>query len=108
MDFKRVPALVAGTGFAIAAAIGASAVASAEELVLLENVPTHVPVPHNGMSMAEVERRFGAPDAKLPVAGGDAPLHPPIHRWRYAGYTVYFERDRVLHSVRDRAVASGP
>ncbi|HEY0180321.1 MAG TPA: hypothetical protein VGC30_11925 [Dokdonella sp.] len=57
--------------------------------------------PARGMRMAEVERRFGAPLEKLPAAGGDAPRHPPIHRWRYAGYTVYFERDRVIHSVSD-------
>jgi hypothetical protein len=107
MNFNSVPALVALTGFAATAAFGAASSAAADELVMLENVPTYGPVPHNGMSMAEVERRFGAPDAKLPVAGGDTPLHPPINRWRYAGYTVYFERNIVLHSVRDRVVASG-
>jgi hypothetical protein len=94
-------------GFAVVAAFGAASSVSAEELVMLENVPTYGPVPHRGMSMADVERQFGAPDAKLPVAGGDAPLHPPINRWRYAGYTVYFERNIVLHSVRDSRTASG-
>ncbi len=107
MNFKRVPALVAWTGFAAVVAFGAASNVSANELVMLENVPTYGPVPHNGMSMADVERRFGAPEAKLPVAGGDTPLHPPINRWRYAGYTVYFERDIVLHSVRDSQPASG-
>lgn len=58
-------------------------------------------VPTRGMSMAQVERRFGAPADKLPAAGGDAPRHPTINRWRYAGYTVYFERNRVIHTVVD-------
>lgn len=107
MNFKRVPALATLLGFAVVTAIAASSSASADELIMLENVPSTAPVPHNGMSMADVERRFGAPEAKLPVAGGDAPLHPPINRWRYAGYTVYFERDRVLHSVRDSIAATG-
>lgn len=60
-------------------------------------------LPGRGLSMAEVERRYGAPLEKLPTAGGDAPRHPPINRWRYQGYTVYFERNRVIHSVRDGA-----
>ena len=58
-------------------------------------------VPWRGMSMAQVERRFGAPTSKLPDAGGDTPRHPVIHRWRYNGYTVYFERTHVIHSVLD-------
>ncbi|MBX3699919.1 MAG: hypothetical protein KF903_02830 [Dokdonella sp.] len=60
-------------------------------------------VPTRGMSMAQVERRFGAPVDKLPAAGGDAPRHPTINRWRYAGYTVYFERNHVIHTVVDAA-----
>lgn len=57
--------------------------------------------PHRGMSMAQVEHNYGAPLDKLAPAGGDTPRHPVIHRWRYAGYTVYFERNRVIHSVLD-------
>jgi hypothetical protein len=58
-------------------------------------------LPGRGLSMAQVEQRYGAPIEKLPTAGGDAPRHPPINRWRYNGYTVYFERNRVIHSVVD-------
>ena len=64
-------------------------------------------VPQRGMTMAQVEKRYGAPIDKLPAAGGDAPRHPTINRWRYDGYTVYFERDRVIHSVVNSAPASG-
>ena len=60
-------------------------------------------LPHRGMTMAQVEQRYGAPVDKLPAAGGDTPRHPTINRWRYNGYTVYFERSRVLHSVVDSA-----
>jgi hypothetical protein len=63
--------------------------------------------PSRGMSMAQVEKRYGAPIEKLPAAGGDKPHHPLINRWRYAGYTVYFERSRVIHSVPD-ATAPAP
>lgn len=64
-------------------------------------------VPSRGMSMAQVEKRYGAPLDKLPRAGGDAPRHPTINRWHYNGYTVYFERNRVIHSVLD-SVAAAP
>ena len=60
-------------------------------------------LPRRGLSMAQVEQRYGAPIEKFPTAGGDAPRHPPINRWRYNGYTVYFERNRVIHSVVDAA-----
>ncbi len=63
-------------------------------------------VPTRGMSMAQVEKRYGAPLARLPAAGGDAPRHPTINRWRYNGYTVYFERSRVIHSVFDSAAVA--
>lgn len=63
-------------------------------------------MPTRGMSMAQVEKRFGAPAEKLASAGGDAPKHPTINRWRYNGYNVYFERSRVIHSVVDQAPAT--
>jgi hypothetical protein len=63
-------------------------------------------LPTRGMSMGQVEKRFGAPIDKLPSAGGDAPRHPTINRWRYKGYTVYFERSHVIHSVVDAAQAT--
>ncbi|WP_395681366.1 hypothetical protein [Dokdonella sp.] len=65
-------------------------------------------LPSRGMSMAQVEQRFGAPSEKLAPAGGDTRRHPTINRWRYNGYTVYFERSRVIHSVVDEAEAAAP
>ena len=75
-------------------------VASAETLDTSTQLDVvRVNAPGRGMSMAQVERRFGTPLDKLPSAGGDTPRHPVINRWRYNGYTVYFERNRVIHSV---------
>ena len=63
----------------------------------------HMDAPRRGMSMAQVEQRFGAPKDKLNPAGGDTKLHPVINRWVYDNYIVYFERDRVIDSVVARA-----
>jgi len=51
-------------------------------------------IPGRGMHMDQVEARFGAPLEKIPAVG-----EPPISRWVYSDYTVYFERDIVLDSV---------
>ena len=53
-----------------------------------------VPVPTRGMTMAEVAARFGEPTAKSAAVG-----KPPITRWEYPGYTVFFEYNHVVHAV---------
>jgi hypothetical protein len=50
--------------------------------------------PARGSTMATVEAQFGAPSARMAAVG-----EPPITRWEYPGFTVFFEHDRVLHSV---------
>ena len=62
--------------------------------------------PRRGLTMAQVERMYGAPSSKLPTAGGDTALHPPINRWVYPNYIVYFERNHVINSVAQRATPS--
>jgi hypothetical protein len=53
-----------------------------------------VPAPTRGMTKAEVTARFGEPTAKSAPVG-----KPPITRWEYPGYTVFFEYDHVVHAV---------
>ena len=56
-------------------------------------------LPARGMTMAQVERRYGAPQRKLSPRGGDTKKRPVINRWEYADFIVYFEHDHVIHSV---------
>jgi len=61
------------------------------------NGPT---MPTRGMSMENVEHIFGAPQEKLPaVPDPGTKLHPPITRWVYPDYVVYFEYNYVIHTV---------
>ena len=53
-----------------------------------------VAAPTRGMTMNQVAAKFGAPADKLPAVG-----RPPISRWNYPGFVVYFERNYVIHSV---------
>jgi hypothetical protein len=50
--------------------------------------------PERGMKMDAVEARYGAPATRYPAVGA-----PPITRWDYPGFVVYFENDLVLHAV---------
>lgn len=56
-------------------------------------------LPGRGMSMGQVERRYGAPVRKLDARGGDSKAHPVINRWEYSNFIVYFEHQHVIHSV---------
>lgn len=88
----RMPSLLV----ALLAAI--SAAPASAELVVVDGAvqvrPADIETPRRGMRMNDVEARFGAPASRTPAVG-----EPPISRWEYAGFTVYFERDIVLHAV---------
>ncbi|MDH5821476.1 hypothetical protein QFW77_00505 [Luteimonas sp. RD2P54] len=63
-------------------------------------------LPARGMRMADVEARFGAPTQKLDPRGGQKRQWPTINRWVYPAFTVYFERDRVVDAVLNRAASN--
>ena len=50
--------------------------------------------PNRGMKMEAVEAAWGAPESKRPAVGD-----PPITRWEYPGFVVYFEYAHVIHAV---------
>ena len=80
-----------------AAGFGFSAAAMAETIAVDDSIAVKepgVPSPTRGMSMQQVESKFGAPSAKSQAVG-----QPPITRWDYSGFAVYFEYDHVIHSV---------
>ncbi|MEM7277843.1 MAG: hypothetical protein AAF385_06925 [Pseudomonadota bacterium] len=53
--------------------------------------------PTRGMTKSAVERNFGAPQVKRAAVGD-----PPISRWEYQGFIVYFEYNHVIHAVYRR------
>lgn len=53
--------------------------------------------PSRGVTMASVESSFGAPVHREGPVG-----QPPITRWEYADFVVYFEHDLVIHAVTRR------
>lgn len=60
---------------------------------IVEQLPS---MPPRGVTKSEVRERLGEPRRRVAAVGD-----PPISRWVYDQFTVYFEYDRVLHSVKN-------
>lgn len=89
MQTRILAALVCACAFAGAAV--------AETIVVNDQVQvreSQIARPKGGITMDEVEKRFGAPVTRHPTVG-----QPPITRWDYNGFSVFFEHDRVIHAV---------
>jgi|GEM_PF-487458 len=52
-------------------------------------------LPHRGMTKVQVNSQFGEPETKTSAVG-----QPPISRWHYSNYSVYFEYNHVIQSVQ--------
>jgi hypothetical protein len=77
--------------------------AGAETLNLSTNDPTATAErPSRGSTMSAVQGRFGEPVARHAAVG-----QPPITRWDYPQFAVFFENDRVLHAVLVRTPPAG-
>lgn len=103
--FRGFAALALGT-----ALLGSGPVAA--DVLLIDRVRTadEVTLPDRGLSMAQVETRFGAPSVKRAPVGGQHPQWPPITRWVYPQFSVYFENDKVVDAVVNQAslLETGP
>jgi hypothetical protein len=60
-------------------------------------------LPKRGSSMAQVELQFGAPERKFAPVGGGSGNTPPITRWQYPTFSVYFENTHVVSAVLSKA-----
>ena len=83
--------------YLLLAAVLLSGFAGAETIAVDSGIAvkeSDVAMPTRGMTMNQVAAKFGAPVTKVPAVG-----KPPISRWEYPGFVVYFEADHVIHSV---------
>ena len=80
-----------------AAAIALLSNAYAESLII-ENIDISSAAlsarPNRGMSMDTVASKWGEPEMRRAAVGD-----PPISRWEYPGFIVYFEYSHVIHTV---------
>ena len=96
---KRTPVVAPILAVAlVAASLGAGGTALADTLLVTSVDAAQVSAgerPTRGKSMASVEARYGAPTTRSSAVG-----QPPITRWDYPEFAVFFEFDHVVHSVR--------
>jgi hypothetical protein len=62
-----------------------------------------VATPTRGTSMAQVEARFGTPAERFAAVG-----QPPITRWVFPTFVVYFEYQHVIHAVAIHPASGTP
>ena len=93
MTKSAFAALLLASGAAVTQSLAAHA-----DVLLIDGVEqsrqTANARPTRGMSMERVTSRFGEPTSRHAAVGD-----PPITRWEYPGFIVYFEHNLVLHSV---------
>jgi hypothetical protein len=91
MVLALLSGLLLGAGLGLFPAATLSA-----DVLLIEEVrqADRMELPANGLRQAEVRARFGEPAATHAPVGD-----PPITRWDYDGWSVYFEHDLVLFTV---------
>jgi hypothetical protein len=79
--------------------------AHSQELQATEPPPAQsaVAAPPRGTSMDAVEARFGAPTERYAPVG-----QPPITRWVYPSFVVFFEYSHVVHAVTRRPAPAAP
>ena len=85
------------TALLLAATLFATTSVTAEVIQLPNNTTESenvIAMPQRGMTMQEVTARFGEPLSREETVG-----KPPITRWKYEKFTVYFESEYVIHSV---------
>lgn len=90
----------------LTALLSCAGAAGAETLLIERVQQERTPMPARGMSMAEVEARFGAPSERLDPRGGQKRQWPTINRWVYPGFVVYFEKNKVIDAVANQAMAT--
>ncbi|MGA2398296.1 MAG: hypothetical protein ABSG30_09585 [Steroidobacteraceae bacterium] len=93
MDYRALTvSAILATGLAGLAPICHADIVASEDGIAVRDAG--VAAPARGMTMAQVASKFGDPVTKVPAVG-----NPPISRWEYPGFVVYFERDHVIHAV---------
>jgi hypothetical protein len=92
---------VLATGFVGFAPICRADIVASEDGIAVRDAG--VAAPARGMTMAQVASKFGDPLTKVAAVGT-----PPISRWEYSGFVVYFERDHVIHAVVSASAPPDP
>lgn len=88
----KTPSFLVAALVALAPAFAAAEIISVDGNMTVRTTSADHPI--RGSTMKSVEAKFGEPTSKHPAVG-----KPPITRWDYPTFSVFFEYDRVIHAV---------
>ena len=95
---SKISAILAGLFLLSGISVSQAEVISiADPRYQVPNTADGVVRPTQGMSMQSVERDFGTAQSKSGPVGD-----PPITKWVYKDFIVFFEHNLVIHSVVPR------
>lgn len=89
--------MAAGVMLLMAMPLHADVLSIAEPTYNTPNSESGVLRPTRGMTMQQVEQKFGPAEQQYAPKGT-----PAITRWQYSQFDVYFENQLVIHSVVQR------
>ena len=88
----KIPSLLVAALFVCGAPLALAEIVAVDgNMSVRDSAVNH---PARGSTMQSVESKFGTPVSKHGAVG-----KPPITRWDYPTFSVFFENDRVIHSV---------
>jgi len=67
------------------------------ESLIIRGIDTDRSKTVRGLSKQSLQSRWGEPQTKRGAIGD-----PPISRWEYSDYVVFFEYNHVIHAVQKR------
>lgn len=101
----RIATTILACTVAAPAALAQDTTPIRKDVLLIERVHTEptTTLPARGQLMPAVRATFGEPQQTLAAVGGSSAQRPPITRWVYPQFTVYFENDHVINAVLNKA-----
>ena len=101
----RIATTILAYTVAAPAALAQDATQIRKDVLLIERVHAEpsTTLPARGQRMSAVRATFGEPQQTLAAVGGGSAQTPPITRWVYPEFIVYFEHDHVINAVLNKA-----
>ena len=94
---SKISHLILGLFLVSALPISAEVISITDPRYTVANDASGVVRPTRGMSMKAVAQHYGQPASKSATVG-----EPPITKWTYPEFVVFFEYNTVIHSVVPR------
>lgn len=97
--------ILLGCGLLLTASVLPVSQADVLTLPAPDSSASRLSLPGRGETQGAVLRRYGEPGKRHAPVGGGSAAQPPITRWDYSGFSVFFENRHVVDAVVPSAPA---